>query len=193
MSSDVGSLGITLTDDEMREAQQLAEQTLKVFAKEWGHYNNTLNSHLRGKVGEIAVARWLETNGVRVDPLFRDTGKGSQCDIVASDARKLRLDVKTWDKTYWAEMGRCVAVDQLKKLRTKADGILWCVSSPKLVPGVEVELVGWNWMDDVAAAPRRMTGPAGRRQVDNHQVDADKLRRPTDLLAILKLKPGADP
>jgi len=176
---------VQITDDELRDAATLAAQTLAVFARMPGHYSNTINSHLRGKLGEIACARWLTTNGVRVDPIFRDTSKIKDCDIIAARDTSLRLDVKTWDQTYWDEMGRCVAANQLSKLRAKADGILWCVSSPKLTSGVVVKLAGWSPIADIEISPRRMTGPKGRRQVDNFQVDNNKMRPLSELLAAL--------
>lgn len=177
---------VVITDDELREATELAEATLRVFGNVRGHYTNSLNSHLRGKLGEIACSRWLTTNGVGVEPVFRDTARMRECDIIASDTSTIRLDVKTWDQTYWAEMGRCVAVDQLEKLAAKADGVLWCVSSSQLVSGVRVELAGWSSIADIRAAPRRWTGPRGRRQVDNHQVDPDRITPLSELLESLK-------
>lgn len=166
-------------------ALRLAQQTLAIFARMPGHYNNTLNSHLRGKLGEIAAESWLASNAVKTDAAFRDTSRIKDADIVASSSQDLRLDVKTWDRAYWPEMGRCVAVGQLDRLRAKADGIVWCVSPSVLDPGTEVELVGWNTLADIAGAPRRMTGPKGKRLVDNYQVDGDKVRPLLSLLAAL--------
>ncbi len=176
---------IKIDDVRHAEALRLAQQTLAIFAKMPGHYNNTLNSHLRGKLGEIAAADWLAANGIKIDAAFRDTGRIKEADIVGVGARTLRLDVKTWDSKYWPEMGRCVAVGQLDKLRNKAEGIVWCVSPSSLDPGIEVEMVGWNTLADIEAAPRRMTGPTGRRQVDNYQVDPGNVRQPASLLAAL--------
>ena len=58
-------MGEVIKIDDVRhaEALRLAQQTLAIFAKMPGHYNNTLNSHLRGKLGEIAAADWLAARG----------------------------------------------------------------------------------------------------------------------------------
>lgn len=177
---------VVITDDELRQATELAEATLRLFGNARGHYTNNLNSHLRGKLGEIACARWLTTNGVRIEPVFCDTKRMRECDIIASDVATLRLDVKTWDEAHWAGLGRCVAADQLGKLEAKADGVLWCVSSSKLVAGMRVGLSGWSSTADIRAAPRRWTGPPGGRQVDNHQVDPERITPLSELLEALK-------
>ena len=186
MSTAMSPVVITITDAEFNSAQRLAKQTLDVFAGRPGSYNNTANSHLRGKIGEIASARWLSTNGVSVDSLFVDVANLRECDILATAARSLRLDVKTWNQSYWKEMGRCIATSQLSTLEEKADGVLWCFSDPTLRAGARITIVGWNSMSEVRAAPRRWTGPKGKRQVDNYQVPEGDVRSPENLLSALR-------
>lgn len=176
---------VQITDDELRDAMALAESTYAVFARKRGYYTNTINSHLRGKLGEIACARWFKTSGMEVEAIFRDQSRISECDIVASRVGSLRVDVKTWDRRFWAAMGRCVAAGQIHKLGAKADVVLWCVSPPELSSAVVVELVGWNSIAEILTSPRRSTGPAGKRQVDNFQVDTDKLKPLSGLLDAL--------
>ncbi len=178
---------ILITETDYAEAVQLADETYRGFSKRPGHYNNTPNSHLRGKIGEIAFLRWLEGLGVAVDAAFRDIARTRKADLIAEGQRSsVRLDVKTWDTRYWTEMGRCVAVGQLPKLQNKADGVIWCVSPAVLEPGVTVEVVGWNTLDEVANAPRLLTGPVGRRQVENFQVGLDAVRPLDDLLTMIQ-------
>lgn len=164
------------------EAYGLANATLEKFANTKGHYNNTLNSHLRGKIGELACAEWMANNQIKCTQVFRDIEQIADVDLVTST---MRLDVKTWDERYWDDLGRCIAVRQLPKLQKKADAVLWCVTPQKLSPGIAVKIIGWNTIDDVAAAPQRSTGPTGRRQVDNHQVDLLSVRPLEELLLIL--------
>ena len=76
---------------------------------------------------------------------------------------------------------RCVAVGQVQKLAVKADLIIWCVSEPRLQPHMAVEVRGWNSIADVEAAPRRLTGPATGRKVDNRQIDEAVIRVLEDL------------
>ena len=154
-------------------AHRLATETLALFAKSHGHYTNSLNSHLRGKIGELACADWLSEKGVHCERVFEVITRIAEADLVT---RILRLDVKTWDERYWHEMGRCVAVAQLATLKSKADAVLWCVTPQTLGPGIAVVIVGWNTLDDVATAQRCWTGPAGKRQVYNYQVELSAVR-----------------
>jgi hypothetical protein len=161
---------------DLQLARRLAEATFEQWRRFQGHYNNTVDSHLRGKVGEIAVASLLEAHGCGCERVFEDLSREDECDIVVGGSRWPRVDVKTWNARYWAEMGRCVSVSQLPFLRRKADAVVWCISPRSLTEGAEVEVRGWSTIEDIEHAPRRVTGPAGRRQVDNHQVEEGTLR-----------------
>jgi hypothetical protein len=162
------------------KAERLAIATLKVFQRTRGHYNNTLNSHLRGKIGELACVQWLSREGISCEAIFEYLDRIAEADLVLGESR---FDVKTWDERYWNEMGRCIAVNQLPKLKAKADGVVWCTSPAKLEPGITVEILAWSTIDDIETAPKRMTGPAHRRQVYNHQLDPQTLRPLDTLLA----------
>ena len=171
-------------DEEMfGKADTLANNTLAIFKKQRGHYNNTKNSHLRGKLGEFACVSWLNSVGLECDAAFQDTGRMSEADIIISsnDKRQWRYDVKTWDITHWDKMGRCVAVNQLGKLKDKADGIIWCTTPASLSPDIEVNIIGWNTIHDIQNATQRWTGPANKRQVHNHQIDIGNIRPLADL------------
>jgi len=170
----------TITKDEIAVATKLAEQTLEMFAGKSGYYNNNLNSHLRGKLGEVAVSAYLRSRDVTTDDLWRDLDRISDADVVIPG--RLRADVKTWDVRYWPEYGRCVSVSQFPKLRTKADAIIWCTSDSTIRPGMVVTIEGWSTMEDIEHAPRRHTGPPNRRQVHNHQLDPGSLREIATIL-----------
>lgn len=174
---------VTIAEDQFLVATAVAQQTLAMFAGKPGHYTNNLNSHLRGKVGEIACAAWLSGLGVGLEPLFLDVSRISEADIVIPGPRLRRLDVKTWDVQHWNDLGRCVAVDQLEKLNAKSEGVVWCHSPTVLAPGVSVEIVGWSTIADIRAAPVKWTGPSGGRQVNNHQVEAPSVRSTDSLIA----------
>lgn len=178
---------VDLTTAEVLEALKMAEQTFRVFANAPGHYANTVNSHFRGKLGELACSRWLAANGASVEQVFGDAARMRECDIIVSGDSCWRLDVKTWDQAYWAELGRCVAAGQLAALRNKADAVLWCTSPSKLSPerSIHIEIAGWNNIADIETAPRRLTGPRGRRQVDNHQVEPENVRPVSELMTLL--------
>ena len=166
--------GCAISEEDFSKCKELANSTLELFRGRRGHYSNSLNSHLRGKIGEFGGTLVLERLGFRVRPLWSKLECLSEADVEIDG--RLRLDVKTWDRRYWPSMGRCIAVNQLPRLRRKASAILWCVSDSQLEPGMTVQVVGWNTLDDVAEAPRRLTGPPNGRQVDNYQVDEACLR-----------------
>lgn len=169
-----------ISEDELAVATRLAEQTLALFAGRPGYYNNSVNSHLRGKLGEIAVSAFLRLNGVETDDLWKDVERISAADVIL--AGRLRADVKTWDVRYWAEYGRCISVKQLPRLQTKADAIIWCTSESVIAAGMKVTLEGWNTLKEVKLANRRYTGPSGRRQVYNYQLEPESVRRIATIL-----------
>ena len=172
-------MDIVITNDEYNVAIEIAEETLRRFSSNRGHYNNTANSHIRGKVGEIAVSNFIGQLGFQLDPVFKDLGKMAEADIIIPC--KCRIEVKTWSEEFWPTMGRCIAWDQFEKLKKKADLLVWCISASKLEPLMNVDIVGWNLIEDIPAAPRRLTGPANGRKVDNYQLDSEMIR-PIDTL-----------
>ena len=163
-----------ISGDEFALATELARQTLEMFAGRAGYYDNNLNSHLRGKLGEVAVSAFLRASGVTTVDLWQDLERISEADVMIPG--RFRADVKTWDVRYWPDYGRCISVSQFPKLRLKADTIIWCTSESTIRSGMTVSVEGWNTMPDIDLAPRRHTGPPSRRQVYNHQLEGDSLR-----------------
>jgi hypothetical protein len=176
-------MDMIISPEQFELAQRLAIETLSRFSTLKGHYNNTSNSHLRGKIGEIAASSALEELGMKLENTYTNLDRMSEADIVIPG--KLRIDVKTWNIEHWAEMGRCIAIDQLGKLEKKADIIIWCTSPNILTPGINVEVVGWNKVSEVGKSPRRMTGPKNGRKVDNFQLDIKEIRDLSDLEKLL--------
>jgi len=154
-------------------AERLAEQTLDLFKNRPGHYTNNRNSHLRGKLGEIAATQTLVDLGMDCETLWADLTRLSDADIEV--AGHFKADVKTWDARHWPDLGRCIAVAQIGKLKAKADLVIWCVSGSRLEPGMIVEIQGWNPISEVERAPRRLTGPPNGRKVDNYQLDIESI------------------
>ncbi len=109
MSEEDASVGIEVSATDFADGQALALRTFEMFANNRGFYNNTQNSHLRGKIGEIAAQRWLEAARLEVEALFRDDSKARDCDLVARKSVTIRLDVKTWDMRYWHDKSRFIA------------------------------------------------------------------------------------
>jgi hypothetical protein len=168
---------IVLSSEEYEHALALSEATLATFRGHRGYYRNTSNSHLVGKVGEVAAASWFEDAEYSVVRLFEQLGQEQQCDLLC-DGR--RIEVKTWSARWWPMWGRCVAVGQLPALAAKADFVLW-VTADIADATAAVRLQGWSSIDDVHTAPIRWTGPSGK-EVQNHQLDAADLRPIAQLL-----------
>jgi hypothetical protein len=179
-------LEITLDTQDIHWAADSAKISAERWSQQAGYYNNYLRSHFKGKLGELAVEKFLLEKGYQLDSHFRFPDRENLSDLVIKIRRYsevCRLEVKTWDKRYWAELGRCIAVDQYGKIKKKADQIIWCVVQaddfdPLLKPpaSLQVSLTGWSWVGDVEHAPIHLTGVDNMRKVRNYQLSADDLR-----------------
>lgn len=170
---------LTLTDDQIAEATALAEATYERWKSAPGYYRNTLSSHRKGKLGEVAVDAWASANGLRVEAWYRDPTQERNADVRLN---LQRFDVKTWDVSTWEAMGRCVRPGQVAALRRKAEGIVWCFVDERQR---QVCLAGWSTIDEVAALPVVETGPAGRT-LANHQMPLGSMHGLDELLVRLK-------
>ena len=176
-------MDLIISSDQFKLAEKLALETFARFSRTKGHYNNTSNSHLRGKIGEIATSTALQELGFKVEDTYTDLDRMSEADLVIS--RNVRIDVKTWNVEHWNEMGRCISVDQIGKLEKKADIIIWCISPNILAAGISVSVAGWNKVSEVRQAPRRLTGPPNGRKVENFQFEVSGIRDIADLQQLL--------
>ena len=166
---------------------QWAMDAARVSSKRWeskkGHYNNNLNSHFKGKLGELAVESYLLSANLKIDSHFRFAEREKLADIVIKVKgynKVFRIEVKTWSAIYWADLGRCIAKNQLTDLQKKADAVIWCVTDLQEMMDtpapVHVQLTGWSTIDDVAKAPVKFTGMDKMRKVENHQLAESDLR-----------------
>lgn len=179
MSSDFTRPDVQLDGADFEVARSLAQKTFDRWKSAPGYYTNTFESHLNGKVGEVALLKWLGSQVVSIDAAFTDLKREREADVIVSG---LRIDMKTWAEKWWPEMGRCIAVKQLPSLRKKADRIVWGWIRELTAEQAIVVLAGWSTIEDVELAPQRNTGPKGRRQVFNHQIDEVHLRTMSSLL-----------
>jgi len=171
---------INLNTEEVNWAIDSAKDSIKKWSEQKGHYNNKLNSHLTGKLGELAVEKYLLENEYDIDSHFRFPDREKLCDIVVKIKRYIkicRLEIKTWSEKYWVELGRCIAIDQYADLKKKADLVLWCViptigigSIIKAPTEVTVKLVGWSRIDEIVNAPVKHTGIGDMRKIKNYQL-----------------------
>jgi hypothetical protein len=170
---------LTLASSDYELAVLLAEETFKAYEGKRGFYGNSLDRHLVGKLGEVALDRYLIARSLVTDPAYADRSRESQADILTAGAR---IEVKTWQARYWPGLGRCVAVGQLPSIRRKADLVAWLSVANVKDPASAIVFHGWSTIDEIAAAPIRYTG---QQQVENHQVEDESLRPPRELMTLL--------
>jgi len=165
---------------------QWAADTARASFERWesqqGYYNNRLNSHFKGKLGEIAVETFLLDQKLKLDSHFRFADREKLADLVVKIKgynKIARLEVKTWSLNYWQDLGRCIAVDQYPDMKKKADVIVWCLLDEKQIldasTPVKVILAGWSKIDEVLKAPIKLTGLDNMRKVNNYQLDETDL------------------
>jgi hypothetical protein len=117
-------LRISLDIKDVHWAADSATLSAERWSQQAGRYTNYLTSHFKGKLGELAVEKFLLEKGYKLDSHFRFADRENLSDIVIKvrGYREVcRVEVKTWDARYWAELGRCIAVDQYEKIKKKAD------------------------------------------------------------------------
>jgi hypothetical protein len=181
MENKTCEIGLSIADTQW--AADTACSSFERWESQQGYYNNRLNSHLKGKLGEIAVEKFLLDRKMKLDSHFRFSNRENLADIVVKikGYKKIaRLEVKTWSKNYWQDLGRCIAVDQYPDLKKKADMIIWCVLDEKQILDapvpVKVLLAGWSKMEEVLNAPITLTGLNNMRKINNYQLAESDLR-----------------
>jgi hypothetical protein len=174
---------IELSIADVRWAAETARASFERWESQQGYYNNRLNSHFKGKLGEIAVEKFLLDQKLKLDSHFRFADRENLADLVVkiNGYKKIaRLEVKTWSLNYWQDLGRCIAVDQYTVIKKKADVIIWCLLDEKQILDasalVKVLLAGWSKMDEVLNAPIKLTGLDNMRKVNNYQLSEADLR-----------------
>ena len=166
-------------------AHQLAIDTYLQFATSQGHYQNTNDSHFRGKIGELACVRWAVDIGICCDATILDPTRMRDADLIlGTPPTQLRVDVKTWNTRFWQDLGRCVAVTQMPSMRAKADAAIWCTTDSCIALGTQVEIVGWNTIPEIEAIQPVWTG-ASPQQVFNHQIPIESVRPLAELAKII--------
>jgi hypothetical protein len=174
---------IELSIADVQWAAKTARSSFARWESELGYYNNRLNSHFKGKLGEVAVEKFLLDQKLKLDSHFRFADRENLADIVVkiNGYKKVaRLEVKTWSKNYWQDLGRCIAVDQYPDMKKKANMIVWCLVDINGIwdtpAPVKVILAGWSKMDEVLKASIKLTGLDNMRKVNNHQLAESDLR-----------------
>jgi hypothetical protein len=182
---------VTLNRPQIDLCIALGEQTLARYVSAYGHYNNTFNSHTKGRFGEVALEAFFLEKGCKVIPHFKNPASDRKCDLEVSPATFRRLEIKTWSESGWDSLGRCFSPKQSRKLREEIDAVVWCtvplpnLNGPSDLDGYEtldVTLVGYSLPEDIVSAPISPTGEDYMRKVRNHQVDAHLIRAIEDII-----------
>ena len=168
---------IEIPGPDVQWAAETARLSLVRWENQRGYYNNRMNSHFKGKLGELAVEKFLLDRKLKLDSHFRFADREKLADIVVKIRgynKVLRLEVKTWSRNYWQELGRCISVEQFPDLKKKADVVIWCVTDVDAIANVpapvKVLLAGWTKMDEIARVPAKFTGLDNMRKVENYQL-----------------------
>lgn len=180
---DIVGISVQLGQADIESAMKLARATYKRFESTEGYYRNTSNSHIVGKIGELAAHRWLNSAHLPVQSLYEDPTQVRSADL---EVAGIRIEVKTWNHDYWYNWGRCVAVGQLATLRQKSDCVLWASAKISDTTAL-VSFHGWSTLPEVETAPVRWTGPTGRK-VKNYQLESESLRDVSKLIEALHRK-----
>jgi hypothetical protein len=188
------SFEIELSIADVKWAKDVALSSFTKWESQQGYYNNRLNSHFKGKLGELAVEKFLLDQKLKLDSHFRFSDREKLADIVLKlrgYKKVARLEVKTWSSNYWQDLGRCIAVDQYPDLKKKADIIVWCVvdiqkvsDTPASAP-VKVFLAGWSKIGEIMKAPIKHTGLDNMRKVENYQLAESELRLMGEFLGVM--------
>jgi hypothetical protein len=182
-------LEIELPVQDVQWAADTARASFARWESQRGYYNNRLGSHFKGKLGELAVEKFLLDLKLKLDSHFRFPDRENLADLVIKIrgyGKILRVEVKTWSGNYWQGLGRCISVEQFPDLKKKADVVVWCVTDADAIAEtptpVKVLLAGWSSVDEIASAPVRLTGFDQMRRVENHQLDEAALHEINSLL-----------
>lgn len=173
---------VVLEPNETKLMLRLAAAAHEQWKQATGHYgDNRLHRHQTGKTGELAVAKFLDSQGVPCDRAFSDMSREGEADVIAPNGR---IEVKTWSSHWWTAGGRCVTPTQLPHIQRKADIVIWCVIAGPPENG-EVDLRGWSTIAEIAARPVIDTSVGGHT-VRNHQVPESELHSIDDLVSLIK-------
>lgn len=69
---------IQLTDEQVAEATNLATATYERWQSARGHYRNTFASHRKGKLGEVAVETWGDSERTACRTMVPRHGAGTR-------------------------------------------------------------------------------------------------------------------
>ena len=163
--------GLTLNPETKLAALLLAEKTYERNRNRFGHYRNTANGHLIGRLGEFASFIWLKENGFEPQAYFADSMQNQRCDIFSKIGR---IEVKSWNEKHWDEYGRCVSVSQYASIKKKADIIFWCSVDEFESDTPKVTFRGWCKVNIYEGMSPILTGKEGR-QINNYQIRQEEL------------------
>jgi hypothetical protein len=116
-------------------------------------YPNHPQGHFVGRLGEMAAYRWFKENGLGPKANFHfERNDLPDIDLYRT---KQRVEVKSWRAFQFDELGCAVHLGQFARIMEKADVLVWAsvkVERYERYDTVDVELAGWNYVDDLQEA-----------------------------------------
>lgn len=154
-----------------RKARKRAEEAQRKVKerKLTPHFENTLERHRVGILGEYGTFHWLGEQGYA--PKWTGDERGA-CDVICEGRR---FEIKTRRSGPFIRFGWCVAESQLKAIAKRSD-LVWFV---ELIGNATVVFHGWG-------RPYDFTAPAfqaGTGQTRDLELPSEHRRAPLDWLA----------
>lgn len=130
------------------EVVATAQKRLEDMDAAWSSYaHNKLESHIVGRLGEVAVMTWLKDVGLNPTDTSDDGTASGDIAVTAASApsmgsksRVAAIEVKTSREAWWVRNGRCLNARQFATPR--CDIVVWCAVQNEL-PGRSVLVMGW--------------------------------------------------
>lgn len=182
---------VTISEFELAEAKELARARLEESSRRRSPDRPTARNtpaQIRGAVGEIAAARWLQDEGCEVDRGFE--ADADEPDIRANGAG---LEVMTAQISHREVTGFCVPPNKLWAARQRrAAGYLFVGTDDSAEP-TTVWVQAFARVDDVDLdEPRHTSVRPGSFSVLNHVVRPELLMTPAELVRVLATGPTSE-
>jgi hypothetical protein len=146
------------------EAQKIAEVR-------WHRTKQSLDAVSTGTKGKIAITNFLKEKGFEVQTKFQDPTDWDTSDLISNS---IRMVVRSWKEQNWDDWGRCIPVDDVKKISNATDVVIWATVNDLSTGETIVTIRGFNWSSEAELWPTEITGP-DTNKVRNHQNTVDDI------------------
>ncbi|MEN2993064.1 MAG: hypothetical protein ABDH91_05880 [Bacteroidia bacterium] len=161
----------------------------EVFLAEEGYYENSVEKHKIGLLGEWGAWKWLYgEEGLRGVYWEADSGVEDWPDLrISVDyEQRVGVEVKTWRLENWQKWGRSLPVEQYPLLCRRSTLVIWCaVLRLRAENRHAVQIMGWNWLAEMPQKAN-ITSMHGQSSCLIYQLHEKAIRSPKELVQILK-------